>query len=155
MIDLSVPPDEEHLLMHEQPRLPPLARVGKWRLPDRRSYRFAWSRVASPHHPEAGSHRHSSCKHSLAVVDRGAAVSARCWLLRRRSSWLSFEPHFRGRGLARIADHRPYVAFPTEEDSKRFALTQVETIRSPVVLSRCLSQPEIAQLPELKEQPDP
>ena len=70
-------------------------------------------------------------------------------------SWLTFEPSFEAEAWLRIADHRPYVAFPTEEDSKRFAQTQVETIRSPVVLGRCLSQPEIAQLPELKAQLDP
>ena len=57
--------------------------------------------------------------------------------------------------MVRIEDRRPYVAFPTQEESKRFEKTQVEMIRSPVILGQCLRQPEIAQLPEVRSKLDP
>ena len=71
------------------------------------------------------------------------------------AAWFAFEPKYEAEAWIRIEDRRPYVAFPSEEESKRFEKTQVETIRSPVVLSQCLSQPEIAQLPEFKAELDP
>jgi succinoglycan biosynthesis transport protein ExoP len=70
-------------------------------------------------------------------------------------AWLTFEPTFEAESWIRIEDRRPFVAFPSQDESKRFVQTQVETIRSPIVLGQCLSQPEIAQLPELKAELDP
>jgi len=65
-------------------------------------------------------------------------------------AWLTFQPTFVAEAWLRIEDRRPYVAFPSAEESKRFVETQVELIRSPIVLTGCLSRPEIAQLAELK-----
>src|SRR5579863_6864501 len=69
--------------------------------------------------------------------------------------WLTFQPTFVAEAWVRIEDRRPYVAFPTQEESTRFVQTQVEMLRSPVVVTQCLTQPEIAQLPELKNELDP
>ena len=71
------------------------------------------------------------------------------------TAWLTFKPTFVAEAWVRIEDRRPYVAFPSQDESRRFVQTQVEMIRSPVVVSQCLSQPEIAQLPELKNELDP
>jgi len=70
-------------------------------------------------------------------------------------AWLVFKPTFEAESWIRIEDRRPYVAFPSQEESKRFVQTQVETIRSPVILGQCLKLPDIAQLPEVKAEIDP
>ncbi|MBI2826664.1 MAG: polysaccharide biosynthesis tyrosine autokinase [Planctomycetia bacterium] len=72
-------------------------------------------------------------------------------------AWLTFRPSFSAEAWLRIEDRRPFVAFPTQmqDESKRFVQTQVELIRSPVVVGDCLSRAEIAQLPELKDASDP
>lgn len=69
--------------------------------------------------------------------------------------WVVFKPTYQAAAWLQIEDRRPYVAFPTfESESKLFAETQVELIRSPLVLSRVLSQPEIARLPEVRAAAD-
>ena len=70
-------------------------------------------------------------------------------------AWLVFKPTFEAESWIRIEDRRPYVAFPSQEESKRFVQTQVETIRSPVILGQCLKLSDIAQLPEVKAEIDP
>ena len=55
----------------------------------------------------------------------------------------------------RIADAPPYIAFEAREDSRRFLKTQMELIRSPLVLGPVVSQPEIAQLHDLRDQEAP
>jgi capsular exopolysaccharide synthesis family protein len=71
------------------------------------------------------------------------------------AGWLLFTPTFRAEAWLRIEDRRPYVAFPTQEESKRFVQTQVELLRSPVIIAECLSRPDVAQLPELQQVEDP
>ncbi|HJT33788.1 MAG TPA: hypothetical protein VJ783_17205 [Pirellulales bacterium] len=69
--------------------------------------------------------------------------------------WAAFKPTYQAAAWLQIEDRRPYVAFPAwEGESKLFAETQVELIRSPLVLSRVLSQPEIARLPEVRASAD-
>lgn len=70
--------------------------------------------------------------------------------------WVLFKPTYQAAAWVQIEDRRPYVAFPTSTDneSKLFVETQVELIRSPLVLSRVLSQPEIARLPEVRAAAD-
>lgn len=70
-------------------------------------------------------------------------------------AWLTFKPSFVAEAWLRIEDRRPFVAFPSAEESKRFVETQLELLRSPVVTNNCLSRPEIAQLPELKAEESP
>ncbi|HEY4309128.1 MAG TPA: polysaccharide biosynthesis tyrosine autokinase [Pirellulales bacterium] len=95
----------------------------------------------------------------LWVLSRWFAVAAPVALILGGAgavvSWMAFKPKFEAEAWIRIEDRRPYVAFPSQEESKRFEKTQVETIRSPIVLSKCFSQPDIAQLPELKAELDP
>lgn len=80
---------------------------------------------------------------ALLAVVAGAAV------------WTIFKPTYQAAAWLQIENRRPYVAFPTwEGESKQFAETQVELIRSPLVLSRVLSQPEIARLPEVRAAAD-
>ncbi|MBX9789741.1 MAG: polysaccharide biosynthesis tyrosine autokinase [Pirellulales bacterium] len=68
--------------------------------------------------------------------------------------WLLFEPVYRATGLLRITA-REYVAFPTQEELHRFVKSQVEFIRSRVVLNQVLTEPAIARLPEVSEEEDP
>lgn len=69
--------------------------------------------------------------------------------------WAVFKPTYQAAAWLQIEDRRPYVAFPAwDGESKLFVETQVELIRSPLVLSRVLSQPEIARLPEVRASAD-
>jgi len=69
--------------------------------------------------------------------------------------YASFKPTYRAAAWLRIADSRPYIAFNSREDSRSFVSTQVELIRSPLVLGPVVSHPEIARLPELAVRQDP
>ena len=54
-----------------------------------------------------------------------------------------------------IEDSSPYVVFRDNEASRQFVETQVQLIRSPLVLSSVVSNPEIAQISEISEAEDP
>ena len=62
-----------------------------------------------------------------------------------------FEPVYEATAWLRIEDTRPYIAFPDSGSSKTFIDTQVQLIRSPLVLAPVLSQPKIASIPKIKE----
>ncbi len=71
-----------------------------------------------------------------------------------------FQPQYRAAAWLQIKSEQPYVAFPDDkpidrESSRKYVFTQIELLRSPLILGRALSQPEIAQLPELRRQRDP
>lgn len=69
--------------------------------------------------------------------------------------WMALGSQYRAEAILRIEDRRPYIAFPGESNSQMFARTQIELIRSRVVLGEILSDPKIAQLPEIKSQESP
>ncbi len=67
------------------------------------------------------------------------------------------KPLYRASAWLRIQS-QPYVLFPedeTEKDEKRFINTQVQLIRSPMVLMPLLSEPAIARLDVVRRQSDP
>ncbi|MHB8974108.1 MAG: polysaccharide biosynthesis tyrosine autokinase [Pirellulaceae bacterium] len=68
--------------------------------------------------------------------------------------WWSFEPRYEASAWLRIEDRRPYIAFPTRDESQRFVSTQVELMRSPLVIGPVVSNSEVAQTPELLKQKD-
>jgi hypothetical protein len=57
--------------------------------------------------------------------------------------YVLFEPQYETSAWLRTESRVPYVAFPPREDSRRFVATQVELIRSPLVLGPVVSDPEI------------
>src|SRR3989304_296628 len=70
----------------------------------------------------------------------------------------SYVPRYEARSLLMIEDYSPYVAFSqssVSRESQRYIQTQLEILRSPVVLEPVLSRPEIAAIQELKEGSDP
>jgi succinoglycan biosynthesis transport protein ExoP len=69
--------------------------------------------------------------------------------------YLMFRPVYEAVAWIKIDDSPPYVAFQSRDDSRRFAQTQMELMRSPLVLGPVVSQPEIARLPELQKREAP
>ena len=69
--------------------------------------------------------------------------------------WYFFQPVYRATAWIKIEDTQPYIAYQSKEESLRFVQTQVELIRGPLVLGPVVGQPEVAQLPELREENDP
>lgn len=58
--------------------------------------------------------------------------------------WLTFKPTYEATAFLEISSRPIIIAFEHEENSHAFSETQLQTIRSPVVLSRVASQPEVA-----------
>ena len=65
--------------------------------------------------------------------------------------WSTFKPVYEALALLLIKSDPEYIAFPTQGNSYSFAWTQLETLRSPIILSRVASKPEIARQPEADE----
>lgn len=70
-------------------------------------------------------------------------------------AWMSFELTYRASALLQIKSQQDYIAFQTGGHGQRFEQTQVELLRSPIVLERLLSNEKIAKLPEISKAPDP
>ena len=67
-------------------------------------------------------------------------------------------PRYQAKSLLMIEDHGPFIAFaePVEHgQSQRYIQTQLEILRSPVVLEPVLGRAEIASLEEIKNSPNP
>ena len=65
-------------------------------------------------------------------------------------------PQYEAAAWLRIEEKTPYLAFELRNDdrSRAFFQTQVELIRSPLVLGLAVKRPEIADLPELADRAD-
>lgn len=70
--------------------------------------------------------------------------------------YIFFEPVYEAAAWFRIEERTPYLAFETKNEgrSKLFFQTQIEIIRSPLVLGPVVKRPEIAQVPEIARQTD-
>lgn len=71
-----------------------------------------------------------------------------------------FRPRYRAAAWLQVKSQQPYVAFREQEvadreDARKYVQTQMELMRSPLVLARALGQPEIARTPELARRRDP
>ena len=72
--------------------------------------------------------------------------------------FLSFTPVYRAAAVVQIASRAPYIAYEADEaplTTKEFVETQVELLRSPVVIETVLADPEIADMPQVKQQSNP
>jgi uncharacterized protein involved in exopolysaccharide biosynthesis len=70
-------------------------------------------------------------------------------------AYLTFRPIYEATAWLRISDTTPYVAFQSREDSRRFLETQMELMRSPLVIAPIMSNAAVAQTPELQKKADP
>lgn len=71
-------------------------------------------------------------------------------------SFRMFIPKYRATAYLQIDETPKYVVAAKPEDlSRRFVFTQVELIRSPLVLISALSDPQLAQIPELANRKSP
>lgn len=68
--------------------------------------------------------------------------------------WWMFTPEYEAQAWLRIEDRRPYIAYPTRDESIRFVSTQVELIRSPLVIGPAISKPAVAGIPAIARQVD-
>jgi uncharacterized protein involved in exopolysaccharide biosynthesis len=74
-------------------------------------------------------------------------------------TFLLFSPSYEAVAWLRIDARQPYIAFEdkseSQETDKIFAQSQVQLLRSPMVLGPVLADPRIARLPEIAAQTDP
>jgi capsular exopolysaccharide synthesis family protein len=71
---------------------------------------------------------------------------------------LKFTPMYRSTAVVKIAKYTPYIAYMSQErpmDPEEFTETQIELLRSPLVMEQVLAIDEVAELPELKNQSNP
>ena len=71
---------------------------------------------------------------------------------------LTFTPVYRSIAVLKIASYTPYIAYTTNEqpmNPEEFTETQIELLRSPLVMEQLLADPEIAELPVILEQENP
>jgi polysaccharide biosynthesis transport protein len=112
------------------------------------------SRSAAP--PEQG----LSAQFVLCALRRWWMVAAPIGLLLAvvggATVYLLFEPVYEAAAWFRIEERTPFLAFETKDEgrSKLFFQTQIETIRSPLVVGPVIKRPEIARLPEIVKQPN-
>ncbi|HEX5447007.1 MAG TPA: hypothetical protein VFW87_24545, partial [Pirellulales bacterium] len=66
-----------------------------------------------------------------------------------------FVPSYEASAWLEIKDQAPVVAFQSANQSSVFAETQIQTIRSPICLSKVVADPIIASLPEIKHSDAP
>lgn len=65
--------------------------------------------------------------------------------------WMTFTPVYEALALVLIKSEPDYIAFKEQTNPYSFAWTQLETLRSPIVLSRVASKPDIINQKEAKE----
>lgn len=80
------------------------------------------------------------CSLAGAVLAAGAGAAV----------WLSFKPVYEATALVVIKARPDYIAFPQHTGSDAYAETQLETLRSTMVLSRVAAKPEVARRQEKK-----
>ena len=62
--------------------------------------------------------------------------------------YLTFKPEFEATSLVVIKERPDYIAFPQQNGSNTYAETQLETLRSPIVLSRVAAKPDVVRRQE-------
>lgn len=71
---------------------------------------------------------------------------------------LAAPPRYQAAALVMIEDSTPFVAFTRASDQRqeaRYVRTQIELLRSPMVLERVLERKEVGSVPELQNAEDP
>ena len=70
--------------------------------------------------------------------------------------YLLFEPQFQATAWLRIEENTPYLAFEAkDEQSKGFVFTQIELLRSPMVLGPVVADPDANSVGEISRQDSP
>ena len=70
--------------------------------------------------------------------------------------WWRFEPVYEATAWLRIQAQSPFIAFPMRDgDTRTFVQTQVELIRSPMVLGPVVSHPDVAELEDIRNRQEP
>jgi capsular exopolysaccharide synthesis family protein len=69
--------------------------------------------------------------------------------------WFTFAPLYEASAWLEIKDQPQYIAFEQGNSSRLFSETQLQTIRSPVCLSKVIAQPSIVSLAEIKREEAP
>ncbi|MFK8115156.1 MAG: GumC family protein [Rubripirellula sp.] len=71
---------------------------------------------------------------------------------------LTFTPAYRSTAVLKIASYTPYIAYTSNEqpmNPEEFTETQVELLRSPLVMEQVINNPRIAGLEEMMEKENP
>lgn len=69
-----------------------------------------------------------------------------------------FVPQYQASAWLRIEEHTPYLAFESQEardHSKGFVQTQIELLRSPMVLRPVAAEPDVLSIPDLPDRTSP
>lgn len=121
--------------------------------------RDVWGEATLVREPQAHSQRtNAGATSALGLADLIAVARRRWWqctvggfllgAVAAGSVWLLFKPVYEASAWLEVKDRRPHVVFEDTSNSARFSETQLQTIKSPVVLMKVSSQPEIAALRE-------
>ncbi|MEI8376346.1 MAG: polysaccharide biosynthesis tyrosine autokinase [Planctomycetota bacterium] len=99
---------------------------------------------------------------ALTVIRRWWLIAAPLGLLLATAGsavvWLLFERQYEAAAWLKVEEKAPYLAFENKGDetrSKAFFQTQIELIRSPLVMGWVVQRPEIAQLSDVQRKTDP
>ncbi len=71
---------------------------------------------------------------------------------------LTFTPVYRSIAVMKIASYTPYIAYTSNEqpmNPEEFTETQIELLRSPLVMEQLLTKPEISELKNIQEEENP
>ncbi len=72
---------------------------------------------------------------------------------------VNFTPVYRSTAVLKIASYTPYIAYSSDEeraaDPEEFTETQIELLRSPLVMEQVLASNQITELPEVASQERP
>lgn len=81
-----------------------------------------------------------------------AALGLICGPVAGLAAWYWFRPHFEATAQLLIEDRPPVIAFNdrVQSDSRKFAQTQVELMRSPLVLGEVLANPSVASFEQIR-----
>jgi uncharacterized protein involved in exopolysaccharide biosynthesis len=68
--------------------------------------------------------------------------------------WFTFRPQYRAVAWLQIQEVPTHLAYPSQDNPRRFVQNQIELLRSSLVLSPVVAHPEIAALPDVQAQED-
>ena len=113
-------------------------------------------------HAARGSDRGTGLSFALNVVRRWWLIALPLGLALAAGAsaavWMFFVPKYEATAWLKIEERQAFLAFPNSDDNTRsraFFQTQIELVRSPLVLGPVVQRPEIAKLPDIQREPDP
>jgi capsular exopolysaccharide synthesis family protein len=82
-------------------------------------------------------------------------VALTCAAIAAGTIWLLSEPKFRAAAWLEMRETPEHIAYPRQDEARRYVQNQIELMRSSLVVGPVLSDPEIAEMADLREQDDP